>query len=61
LSLGKRVFCNGEEVSKNQSADLVSAWQTLSARKSIQAKKLKNVAKTSLYEAYLAGWLIFEP
>jgi 50S ribosomal protein L16 3-hydroxylase len=61
LSLGKRVFCNGEEVSKNQSADLVSAWQTLSAHKLIQAKKLKNVAKTSLYEAYLAGWLIFEP
>jgi 50S ribosomal protein L16 3-hydroxylase len=61
LSLGKRVFCNGEEVSKNQSAELTSAWQALSAYKWVQSKKLKDIAKTSLYEAYLAGWLIFEP
>jgi 50S ribosomal protein L16 3-hydroxylase len=61
LSLGKQVFCNGEEVSKNQADDLVAVWQTLSAHKQVQARKLKNIAKTSLYEAYLAGWLIFEP
>lgn len=60
LSLGKEVFCNGDNVSKGQPKDIVSAWNQLSATKRLQTKKLKNVNKTSLYEAYLAGWLIFE-
>jgi 50S ribosomal protein L16 3-hydroxylase len=60
LSLGKEVFCNGDKVSKDQPSEVTSAWQSLSANKRLATKQLKNVAKTSLYEAYLAGWLIFE-
>lgn len=60
LSFGKRVFCNGEEVSKGQSSNVQHAWQMLSAHKSLEGKMLKNAANTSLYEAYLSGWLVFE-
>lgn len=60
LQLGKRVFCNGEEVSKNQSAGIRSAWQTLAADKRLNLRGLKSIDKSSLYEAYLAGWLRFE-
>jgi 50S ribosomal protein L16 3-hydroxylase len=38
-----------------------TAWQTLAATKQLNAKKLKNIDKSSLYEAYLAGWLYFSP
>ena len=60
LSLGKRVFCNGEEVSKNQPMDITKAWLELSAQKRLSKSSIKNAAKSSLYEAYIAGWLIFE-
>ena len=60
LSLGRQVFCNGDNVSKGQKADVALAWGTLSAAKRLQTKRLKNIGKTSLYEAYCAGWLIFE-
>ncbi|WP_114662253.1 cupin domain-containing protein [Polynucleobacter necessarius] len=60
LSFRKQVFCNGEEVTKDQPNNVVAAWETLSANRSLTAKTLKNVDKSSLYEAYLAGWLIFE-
>jgi 50S ribosomal protein L16 3-hydroxylase len=59
LSLGKQVYCNGDNVSKGQSPDILKAWQTLSAKKSLKTTKLQNLDKSSLYEAYLAGWLIF--
>ena len=59
LSLGKRVYCNGDYVSKGQSPDILSAWQTLSANKHLKNTKLPNLDKSSLYEAYLAGWLVF--
>ena len=60
LSLGKTVFCNGENVSHGQTKDIARAWQTLSAEKSLLNLNLKDVSGSSLYEAYLAGWLIFE-
>lgn len=60
LSLDKRVFCNGDEVTKSQSDVVRSAWHTLSTNKRLVTKQLKSVDKTSLYEAYLSGWLIFE-
>ncbi|QWE09404.1 cupin domain-containing protein [Polynucleobacter ibericus] len=61
LSLGKQVYCNGEPVTKGQAPDILLAWQTLSANKELNTKKLKQLDQSSLYEAYLAGWLIFEP
>jgi 50S ribosomal protein L16 3-hydroxylase len=60
LSLGKQVYCNGELMSKGQSPEIISAWQSLSAQKTLKATKLQNLENSSLYEAYLAGWLIFE-
>jgi 50S ribosomal protein L16 3-hydroxylase len=60
LSLGKQVFCNGEAMTRGQASDTVSAWQSLSANKALKINKLQQIDKSSLYEAYLAGWVIFE-
>jgi len=60
LSLGKTVYCNGEDMCQGQTRDITSAWQALSAKKVLSARKLKGASKSSLYEAYLAGWLVFE-
>jgi 50S ribosomal protein L16 3-hydroxylase len=60
LSLGKVVYCNGENMSQGQARNITSAWQALSAKKVLPARKLKGVSESSLYEAYLAGWLVFE-
>jgi 50S ribosomal protein L16 3-hydroxylase len=61
LSLGNEVFCNGENMSQGQSKDVARAWQILSAKKALSPRKIQSAARTSLYEAYLAGWLVFEP
>ena len=60
LSLGKTVYCNGDEVTKNQTPKVISAWHNLSANKLLQTSTLSNIQGSSLYEAYLAGWLIFD-
>ena len=60
LSLGKTVFCNGEDMTQNQSTEVIQAWSKLAKNRKWTAKKMKNIDKTSLYEAYLAGWLIFD-
>lgn len=61
LSLGKQVYCNGESMSKGQTPDIQRAWQSLSSTKALKASKLKHLENSSLYEAYLAGWVIFKP
>jgi 50S ribosomal protein L16 3-hydroxylase len=60
LSLGKEVFCNGENMSQGQTKNIAQAWQILSANKVLLDTKLQVSAQSSLYEAYLAGWLVFE-
>jgi 50S ribosomal protein L16 3-hydroxylase len=60
LSLGKTVFCNGENMSKGQAKDIAQAWRTLCAKKVLLDTKLLVNSQSSLYEAYLAGWLFFE-
>jgi 50S ribosomal protein L16 3-hydroxylase len=60
LSLGKSVFCNGDDVTKNQAPQITSAWRALSAKKALKTQKLSNIQGSSLYEAYLAGWLVFD-
>ncbi len=60
LSLGKEVFCNGENMSRRQTAEIAKAWRFLSAKKGLLCANLQIKPETSLYEAYLAGWLIFE-
>ena len=60
LSLGKQVYCNGESMTQGEAPDILSAWQTLSAHKELRVGRLKQPDQSSLYEAYLAGWLVFE-
>jgi len=60
LSLKHQVFCNGESMTTGQAPDIVLAWQTLSAQKRLKSKKLQHLEKSTLYEAYLSGWLIFD-
>ena len=60
LSLGKKVYCNGDEVTRNQTAKVIAAWNALSANKYLENANLGNIQDSSLYEAYLAGWLVFE-
>ncbi len=60
LTLNKQVYCNGEEMTKAQSPAITRAWQTLSASKLLAKAKIQSLDKSSLYEAYLAGWLTFE-
>lgn len=60
LSLKKQVYCNGENVSKGQKTDIGRAWQALAATKRLGTTKIQHLDKSSLYEAYLAGWLNFE-
>ena len=59
LSLKKQVYCNGENMTKGQSAGIVRVWQTLASSKQLSSTKIQSTDKSSLYEAYLAGWLIF--
>ena len=60
LSLGKEVFCNGENMSQGQTQDIAQAWRILSAKKVLLDTKLQASSQSSLYVAYLAGWLVFE-
>jgi 50S ribosomal protein L16 3-hydroxylase len=46
-------------MTKGQSLATARAWQKLAALKKLQAK-LQGLDKSSLYEAYLAGWVIFQ-
>jgi 50S ribosomal protein L16 3-hydroxylase len=59
LAQHRDVYCNGELVTKGQSAQVQKAWYLLASQKTLTCRDLKGVAGTSLYEAYLSGWLIF--
>jgi 50S ribosomal protein L16 3-hydroxylase len=60
LSLGNEVFCNGENMTQGQTKDIAQAWRILSANKGLLDAKLQASSQGSLYQAYLAGWLVFE-
>jgi len=61
LSLGIAVYCNGEEMTRGQPKPIQLAWRKLSAHRAINKQKgLENTGGGSLYEAYAAGWLVFE-
>ncbi|WP_216859888.1 cupin domain-containing protein [Polynucleobacter sp. UK-Kesae-W10] len=59
LSLKKQVFCNGEDMTLKQRPEIIRVWASLAAHKKYQGGGLTKVEGTSLYEAYLAGWLVF--
>ena len=60
LSLANEVFCNGENMCKDQAKDIAQAWRTLSSKKGLLSQKIQVTAQSSLYQAYLAGWLVFD-
>ncbi|MFW8746015.1 hypothetical protein, partial [Mesorhizobium japonicum] len=49
LSLGKSVYCNGDDVTKNQAPQIASAWSTLSSKKALKTSKLSDIHRSSLY------------
>jgi 50S ribosomal protein L16 3-hydroxylase len=59
LSLPPNIYCNGEMVTRGQTKKIQGAWRTLAARQALIQKGLESVEKSSLYGAYLSGWLIF--
>jgi len=62
LSIGSNVFCNGDNVTKDQPKGVQNLWIKLSADKRLNplGKTLKYASEGTLFEAYEAGWLIFE-
>jgi 50S ribosomal protein L16 3-hydroxylase len=59
LAQNKAIFCNGEMVTKGQNGSVQRAWNVLASHKKLIHKGLKGVEGSSLYEAYLSGWLVF--
>lgn len=61
ISLGNKVFCNGENVTSSQPKSIQKAWMRLSARKILSPlRTIEGDLCHSLYDAYSAGWLIFD-
>jgi 50S ribosomal protein L16 3-hydroxylase len=61
LSLDHEVYCNGEIVTKGQAKEIQEAWRSIAANKALTRKKsLKGNAGSSLYDAYLSGWIILQ-
>ena len=65
LSIGTQVYCNGDVVTQDQAVEIQAAWRALSKDKALDpSKTLSKILKPkdggSLFEAYMAGWLIFE-
>jgi 50S ribosomal protein L16 3-hydroxylase len=47
-------------MTQGEAPDILLAWQTLSVHKKLGAGRLQHHDQSSLYEAYLAGWVVFE-
>lgn len=61
LRLGEHLFCNGENMTQGQSSPIQQAWRALSAQKRLRpSRQFQSTKDSSLYDAYCAGWLIFE-
>lgn len=65
----QQVFCNGENVTQLATPLCIAIWRSLAAKKTamltatqrLAIKPTKGQTGDSLYSAYQAGWLIFEP
>jgi 50S ribosomal protein L16 3-hydroxylase len=61
LTLDRQVYCNGEMVTKGQAKQIQGAWRSIAANKKLMLKKsLQDSKQSSLYDAYLSGWLILQ-
>jgi 50S ribosomal protein L16 3-hydroxylase len=59
LTLGARVYCNGEDVTTGQTGATQKAWRALASKKQFQGSMVKIEENDSLFEAFEAGWLVF--
>ncbi|WP_231969996.1 hypothetical protein [Polynucleobacter necessarius] len=59
LNLNRQIYCNGECMGKGQNAAAKQAWRALAKSKQLTAN-LQDLAESSIYTAYLSGWLVFE-
>ncbi len=60
LALGQTIYCNGEDMTSGHPAPIQKAWRSLAAKKLAKSAIGKIEANNSLFEAYQAGWLIFQ-
>ena len=59
LALGTRIYCNGEDMTKGQSSPTKAAWRSLASKKQFKGSINTLEPDNSLFEAFLAGWLVF--
>ncbi|MBU3601399.1 cupin domain-containing protein [Polynucleobacter sp. AM-25C3] len=59
LALGKTIYCNGEDMTSGQTLPIQKAWRSLAAKKETKGPTGKIELENSLFEAFVAGWLIF--
>jgi 50S ribosomal protein L16 3-hydroxylase len=60
LALGEIIYCNGENMTEGQNVRTKKAWRSLAAKKKITGALGGMSEDNSLYEAFEAGWLVFE-
>lgn len=61
IALGEDIFCNGENMSQNQTNEIQKVWRILASKRGIKTSLTCNLDEVnSLYEAYGAGWVIFQ-
>jgi 50S ribosomal protein L16 3-hydroxylase len=59
IALGKTIYCNGEDMTSNQSSPTQKAWRSIASQKQVKVRIGEFVKGSSLFEAFEAGWLVF--
>lgn len=60
LALGARIYCNGEDMTNGQSSTTKTAWRSLASKKEFKGSIKSLQPDNSLFDAFSAGWLIFQ-
>jgi 50S ribosomal protein L16 3-hydroxylase len=61
IALGDDIFCNGENMTQGQKNEIGRAWRLLASKRGLKTGLPSNLGQAnSLYEAYAAGWVIFQ-
>ena len=59
LALGKRIYCNGEDMTYGQCSTTKAAWRLLASKRQLQGPLKILKPDNSLFNAFAAGWLVF--
>jgi 50S ribosomal protein L16 3-hydroxylase len=59
IALGNAIYCNGENMTHQQTAPVVRAWRSIAAKKQLIGMTGKLEPNNSLFQAFKAGWLNF--